>query len=255
MDFFIQSFSEISRYYDPIVKLFGEHGSWLSDITIGSVIVRLLLSILCGGLLGAERAVKRHAAGFRTYILVAVGAAIGGFTNQFIYEAFPGSDAGRIGAGIVTGIGFLGAGTILVTSRNKIKGLTTAAALWSCGCMGLAIGHGFYTLGLASGIIIFLILSVTPPIENYFIDRARSFTLHVELDQRTNLKDLINYLRNNNYAISNVEHNLAYASSGLSVYSISVIAPYIKGKKAITQKEVCKKINELPYVNYAEVLL
>lgn len=248
-------FTEINRMVDPLVKLLGENGSWLSEITFSSVIIRLLLAILCGGVLGAERAMKRHAAGFRTYILVAVGAAIAGFTNQFINESFPTSDVGRIGAGVVTGIGFLGAGTILVTSRNKIKGLTTAAALWACGCMGLAIGHGFYTLGLAASIIIFLILSVTPPIENYFIDRARSFTLHVELDARTNLKDLINYLRANSYTITNVEHNLAYASSGLSVYTISLVAPYIKGKRAVSQQIICSMVNDLPYVNYAEVLL
>ncbi|MCI5745888.1 MAG: MgtC/SapB family protein [Erysipelotrichaceae bacterium] len=228
---------------------------WLSEITFGSIFVRLILSILCGGVLGAERAMKRHAAGFRTYILVAVGAAIGGFTNQFIYEAFDTGDVARIANGVVTGIGFLGAGTILVTSRNKIKGLTTAAALWACGCMGLSIGHGFYTLGLAAGLIIFLILSVTPPIENFFIDHARSFTLHVELNARTDLKLLINYLREHGYSISNVEHNIAYASSGLSVYSISLILPENKGKKALSQTQVCNQIKELEYVNYAEILL
>ena len=240
---------------DPIVKFLGDNWTWLSDITIGSVLVRLLLAILCGGALGAERATKRHAAGFRTYILVAVGAAIGAFTNQFIREYFTNSDAGRIGAGIVTGIGFLGAGTIMVTSRNKIKGLTTAAALWACGCMGLAIGHGFYTLGITAAIIIFLVLTITPPIENYFIDRARSFTIYVELNEKQDLKNLINYLRANNYNITNVEHNLAYESTGLSVYSISLVAPYIKGQRAVSQKAICAIINDLPYVNHAEVLL
>ena len=120
---------------------------------------------------------------------------------------------------------------------------------------GLAIGHGFYTLGITASFIIFLILSVTPPIENYFIDRARVFTLHVELNARTNLKELINYLRANSYQITNVEHNLAYASTGLSVYSVTLVAPYIKGMRAISQKAICAAINELEYVNHAEVLL
>lgn len=253
MDLLLVTLADAERFVDPIVKLL--NANWLSEITIGSVLIRLALAILFGGVLGAERAMKRHAAGFRTYILVAVGAAIGAFTNQFIHECFGNSDAGRIGAGIVTGIGFLGAGTILVTSRNQIKGLTTAAALWACGCMGIAIGHGFYTLGIAATIIIFLVLSVTPPIENYFIDKARSFTIHVELDANTNLKDLVNYLRTNNYKIANVEINAAYASSGLSVYSISLVAPYVKGQKAASQKTICAMINELPYVNHVEVLL
>ena len=117
---FLNFLAEGSQYVDPIVKLFGQGASWLSTITIGSVIVRLLLAILCGGTLGAERAMKRHAAGFRTYILVAVGAAIAGFTNEFISLAYPASDVGRIGNGVVTGIGFLGAGTILVTFPSII---------------------------------------------------------------------------------------------------------------------------------------
>ena len=247
--------AELNRFVDPLVKLLGEGWSWLAEISLGSVIIRLMLAIFCGGFLGVERAMKRQAAGFRTYVLVALGACIAGFTNQFLAEYFTASDAGRIGNGVVTGIGFLGAGTILVTSRNKIKGLTTAAALWACGCMGLSIGHGFYSLGLAAGLIIFFVLSFTPALEKYFIDRARAFSIHVELDARTNLKDLISYLRSNSYQIVNVEHNLAYASSGLSVYSISLVAPTIKGKRTISQKVICSMINELPYVNHVEVLI
>ena len=246
---------EMNRYMDPIIKLLGKWGEELAGVSIWSVLVRLGLAILCGGVLGAERAVKRHAAGFRTYILVSLGAAIAGFTNQFIYECFPSSDVGRLGNGVVTGIGFLGAGTILVTSRSKIKGLTTAAGLWACGCMGLAIGHGFYTIGIVAGVIIFAVLSLITPIENYFIDRARLFTIHVELNSRPDLKQLINYLRSKGFSISNVEHNLAYASSGLSVYSISLLAPYIKGQKAMSHTVICSMINELDYVNHAEVLL
>lgn len=248
------NFSLLTVIADPILKLIGDKAQWLSDVTVGSVILRLLCAIICGGFIGAQRATKRHAAGFRTYILVAVGAAIAGFTNQYISELFPASDVGRIGNGVVTGIGFLGAGTILVTSRNQIKGLTTAAALWASGCMGLCIGHGFYTLGLIASIVIFFILSFTSPIENYFTDRARVFTLHVELNARTNLKDLITYLRENSYKIVNVEHNIAYASSGLSVYTIHVYAPKVKGQKRISQQAICSWINELEYVNFAEII-
>jgi putative Mg2+ transporter-C (MgtC) family protein len=246
-------FVEMNRYIDPLIKLLGNFGEQLAGVSIWSVLVRLLLAIFFGGLIGAERASKRQAAGFRTYILVAIGAAIAGFTNQFIYECFPSSDVGRLGNGVVTGIGFLGAGTILVTSRSKIKGLTTAAGLWACGCMGLCIGHGFYTLGLIAGSLIFIVLSIITPIENYFTDRARAFTIHVELHSRPNLKDLINYLRDRGFSVSNIEHNLAYASSGLSVYSISLICPEVKRNKSASHQVICKMINELEYVNYAEV--
>lgn len=246
-------FVEMNRNIDPIVKLFGNFAEQLSGVSIISVILRLFLAILFGGLIGAERASKRQAAGFRTYILVAIGACIAGFTNQFIYECYPSSDVGRLGNGVVTGIGFLGAGTILVTSRSKIRGLTTAAGLWACGCMGLCLGHGFYTLGLIAGVSIYIVLSIITPIENYFTDRARAFTIHVELNSRPNLKELITYLREKGFYVSNVEHNLAYASSGLSVYSISLISPAIKKQKSISHKVICEMINDLEYVNHAEV--
>lgn len=239
---------------DPLLNLLGDKVSWLQSITIGSVIIRLLLATLCGGLIGAQRATRRHAAGFRTYILVSLGAAIAGFTNQFIAEISADTDIGRIGNGVVTGIGFLGAGTILVTSRNQIKGLTTAAALWASGCMGLCIGHGFYTLGVLASVLIFVILTFTSPIENYFIDRASVLTIHVELDARTNLKDLVTFLRDNGFSIRNVEHNIAYASSGLSVYTIIISNPKQKGKKRLSQKDICHLINELEYVNFAEIM-
>jgi len=246
-------FYVLDLYADPIVKLL--NSDWLANITVGSIIVRLLIAIICGGILGAERAVKRHAAGFRTYILVAVGAAIAGLANQFIIDFFGSGDGARLGAQVISGIGFLCAGTILVTSRSQIKGLTTAAGLWACGVMGLAAGLGFYTLALISCVIIFLILSILPPIEDYFIERSRAFTLHVELESRPNLKELVNYLRNEGYQVTNVEHNVAYASSGLSVYTLSVSEPFSKEKKTIkTHKEVAAKIEELPYVNHAEIL-
>lgn len=246
--------SSVNLYADPIVKLLGQGWEWLSTVSFGSVIIRLIIAIMCGGFLGAERAMKRQAAGFRTYILVAIGAAVAGFTNQFIAEIYGETDVGRLGNGVVTGIGFLGAGTILVTSRNKIRGLTTAAALWACGTMGLAIGHGFYTIGILASIIIFIVLSITQPIENYFLDRTLTFTIHVELNARTNLKDLITYFRENSYKVTNVEHNIAYASSGLSVYTIALTKPKFKGQKPISHQAVCLLVNELPYVNHVEIL-
>lgn len=98
--------SILNYVIDPIVKLLGSKFSWLSSISFGSIAIRLLLAVLCGGILGAERTTKRQTAGFRTYILVAIGAAVAGFTNQFISELYEGTDAGRFGNGVVTGIGF-----------------------------------------------------------------------------------------------------------------------------------------------------
>ncbi len=114
------------------------------DFNCISITVRLALSLLCGGVLGFERERKGRAAGFRTYMLVCMGATLVMLTNQYIHDYTGTGDIARLGAQVISGIGFLGAGTIIVTGRNHIKGLTTAAGLWASACIGLAIGIGFY---------------------------------------------------------------------------------------------------------------
>ena len=243
-------FLEINRFIDPIVRLLGENFIWLSELTIGSIIVRLALVILFSGIIGIERASKKHEAGLRTYVLVCVGAAVAMLTNQFIFEAFGTGDVGRIAAQVISGIGFLGAGTILITSRNQIKGLTTAACLWACACMGLAIGIGFYTLTIVGFILIIIVLVLLNPLEKYFLKFVSTYSIHIELLSRTDLKDLINLSRKMNMKILSIERNAAYANSGLSVYTISF--------KKITKNEenshFIQTIKDLPYVNYVEEL-
>ena len=109
-----------------------------------SIVIRLLAATLCGGLLGMERERKKRPAGLRTYILVCMGAALVIMTNIYITDLYGTGDPTRLAAQVVSGIGFLGAGTIIVTTRNRVRGLTTAAGLWASACMGIAIGAGFY---------------------------------------------------------------------------------------------------------------
>ena len=115
----------------------------LRDITLASVAFRLILSTLCGGIVGMEREFKRRSAGFRTHILICLGAAMTTLTSEFwlVYMRYY-LDAARLGAGVVAGMGFIGAGTIIVTRRQRVKGLTTAAGLWTVAVVGLAIGAG-----------------------------------------------------------------------------------------------------------------
>lgn len=236
----------IITFIDPIVKLIGD---WLAEINIWSICVRLLLAVFCGGLIGVERATKKHAAGFRTYILVCVGSAIAMLTNQFIFQQFGSGDASRLGAQVISGIGFLGAGTILVTSRNQIRGLTTAAGLWACACLGLAIGIGFYTLAIASLVLIVLALTFFTYFEDFFNNRSKTMQLHLELDTRTNLKDFVHYIRENKMKIYSIEHNPAYSSSGLSVYTVSI---ELDKKDKKEHKHIINEIAKLEYVNYVE---
>lgn len=240
----------INRFVDPIVKALGENFVWLSELTLGSVLIRLLLIVLFSGIIGLERAAKRHEAGLRTYILVSLGSGVAMITNQFIYESFHG-DAGRIAAQVVSGIGFLGAGTILITSRSQIKGLTTAAGLWACACMGIATGAGCYTLSIIGFTLIILVIFILPPFEKKLTKYSNTFRLHIELEARTNLKDLITYARQNEMKIQTIERNPAYANSGLSVYTV-----YLKriSKKKVKHIDIINEIKALPYVNFVDDL-
>ena len=128
---------------------------WLLEPTLLTMIIRMVLALLCAGLIGYERNTHGAAAGLRTHILVCVGAALAMSTGQFAAILYSGVDASRIGAQVISGISFLGAGSIIVTRSSHIQGLTTAAGLWASACIGLAIGIGFYEGALVGTAAVF----------------------------------------------------------------------------------------------------
>ena len=132
----------------------------IREVTYLAVALRIFAAVVIGGLLGLERGMKNRAAGLRTYMLVCVGACVIMLTNQYIYQTYGSGDPVRMGAQVVSGIGFLGAGTIIVTRRNQIKGLTTAAGLWASAGVGLALGIGFYEAAVTGAVAIFIIMTL-----------------------------------------------------------------------------------------------
>ena len=152
-------------------------------ILLGNTTLRLLLAICIGGGIGWERARSHHPAGVRTHMLVTIGAAVIMLLGSQTVGEFVGtanSDPARLGAQVISGIGFLGAGTILVTGRQEVKGLTTAAGLWASACMGLAIGAGFYECVVLCTVLIFLCMRFLPAFENYLVEKARFINIYVE---------------------------------------------------------------------------
>lgn len=233
---------------DPIAEVLG---AWSQEVGIGSIIWRICLAILLSFILGIERSARNQAAGVRTFILVTLGSTIAMMTNQFIFETFETGDASRLGAQVISGIGFLGAGTIMVTSRSQIRGLTTAAGLWASACMGLAVGVGFYTLAIIGTISIFLVFTILQSLESYLKDISKSFTIYVELNNCQDLKKLINYIRNSNIVIQRVEMNQAYKESGLAVYTIFLYNKN-KGLNNMRHVAILNGLRKLEYVNYVE---
>ena len=147
----------------------------LREVTYLAVFLRIFVAFLLGGLLGMERGLKQRPAGLRTYMLVCVGACIIMLTNQYIFQVFKAGDPVRMGAQVVSGIGFLGAGTIIVTKHSQIKGLTTAAGLWASAAVGLATGIGFYEAAIAGALIIFVTLTVLARLDRQLHRKARHF--------------------------------------------------------------------------------
>ncbi len=224
---------------------------WMYDINLASITLRLTLALLFGGAVGLERGANKHQAGLRTHILVCIGAALAMLTNSYIFETIaPMSDPGRLGAQVISGIGFLGAGLILVTSRNKVKGLTTAAGLWASACIGLALGIGFYSGAIIAGVFVFIVLAALPKVEVYFYNRSRLMELFIEVDSMTNMREFLSSVRSHNILITETHVNKSetIVSEGYSLH-LSIRIP-----KKITHIEVIELLSALPGVFLVEEL-
>lgn len=177
----------------------------LQSINFLSISVRILLSVLIGGALGFERERKRQPAGFRTYILVCLGATLVMMTNQYIFETFHTGDVSRLGAQVISGIGFLGAGTIIITGRNQVRGLTTAAGLWAAACLGLSIGIGFYEGGIIGGLTIFFVMTILHKFDEKVRKKSKQMDLYLEFDTPLGLGAFLNVAKEKNMEISDIQ--------------------------------------------------
>jgi putative Mg2+ transporter-C (MgtC) family protein len=192
-----------------------------NSLTVWEVFIRLVLCVLVGGVIGLERGTHGHTAGFRTHILVCVGAALAMMTNQYIVLYLGvGSDMARLGAQVITGVGFLGVGTIIVTGRHRIKGLTTAAGLWASACLGLAIGIGFYFGAVLAAILIFMALAILPRMEGYFYEKSRIIDLYAEIYSAGALKGFKNHAMEAGISVCNVHlsHDAPMTANAVSLY-------------------------------------
>ena len=168
----------------------------LRDITFASIALRMVMSFLCGGLIGLEREYKRRAAGFRTHILICLGAAITTMTSQYLALVMGFStDMGRLGAQVIAGIGFIGAGSILVTRRQRVKGLTTAAGLWAAAIIGLCFGAGFFEGGVIATVLILLAELLFSRVETAVIYRIPEINLSVECPEKSGLDAVLQLLQ------------------------------------------------------------
>ena len=186
----------------------------LSEYNWISVLFRLFCAVICGGVIGFDRGRKRRPAGFRTHMIVCLGAALTMLISQHMFWRGYTTDLSRLGAQVVSGIGFLGAGTIIVTGRHQIKGLTTAAGLWASACMGLAIGAGFYFGALVGFALILLTMTLLSLIESRLIAAARNMNIYVEYSHSADVGVIIDGVKKLDVKIFDIEIRREKASEG-----------------------------------------
>ena len=174
------------------------------DLDFLSVIVKVVVVLVCGMAIGLERSAKNRPAGFRTHVLVCLGSAMAAMSGQYIFQVLnlP-TDITRISAQVITGLGFIGAGTILITKKQTIKGLTTAAGLWTTGIIGLGIGCGYFEIALIGTVIVLLIETLFAKIATK-VTTNPEFAIEVLYGEKDSLDDVLRFCKDRRLSIVNL---------------------------------------------------
>ena len=221
---------------------------YLTEINVVTVIIRLVLAMIVGGTIGLERGKHGRAAGMRTYILVCLGSTlasmIGLFANEFLGFT---NDPLRIAAQVISGIGFLGVGTIMIKGRFQITGLTTAAGLWTVGAIGLALGVGFYSAALIAFVLAVLTVTIVHSLEYKINKRHRRFGIYVEINSNLSVRKTIDHLAGN-YVITDVQ--VTSPRSGTSG-NVGIEANVLNRDLSIIPEDVIRSLEELEQVVFA----
>lgn len=233
--------------HDLLANLFG---TWSMELTLGAILLRVGLSVLFSAIIGCERSSKRHSAGLRTFILVSIAGVSAMLVDQWLMEG--GADFPVLSAAVALGMATLSGNSILFSSRNQIKGLTTSVGLWCCGILGVVLGAGLYTPALVLFLVLLCSMSGLPVLEKHLKDRSNHFEVHLELKNKGDLADFVATIRALGIRIDDIESNPAYIGSGLSVFSVSFTVTGAELKKYKKHEEIIEALRSLEYVYYIE---
>lgn len=232
---------------DFFADLFGE---WSKTVNIGSVAFKIALAVIFAAVLGCERAKNRHAAGLRTFIVVALASTVVAIADLFLIGAynvtFP-----FLSSATVIGIAVISTNTILFSSKNQLKGLTTSVGLWAVSIISVILGLGLYTVALFAFLVLMFSLTVFTKLEQITKDKSNHFEVHLELKGRNLLQEFTATIREFGLKIDNIEINPAYANTGLGVYTMALTVADKELKKK-SHKEIVKALSALDCVSYVE---
>ncbi len=233
---------------DPIADLLGE---WARGVNVYAVLLRITLSLVLAAIIGCERSSKRHAAGLRTFMLVSFASTVAMLLDLH-WRTLYGINFCLLSAASVIAIAIITVNSVLFSSRNQIKGLTTSVGLWACGILGLAIGAGFYTVTLLAFLALLCCLLLFPHFESYLKNRSNHFEVHLELKNIGYLQNFVTTIRELGMTIDDIEWNSAYLNSGLSVYSVSISISSRELRKYKSHKEIIDALASLEYIYHIE---
>lgn len=221
----------------------------LEEFTTFSVTLRMLLATIFGGLIGLERGSKGRAAGLRTFALVSLGASVAMITNEYLaIKTGHSGDPSRMAAQVISGIGFLGAGMIIVTGRKHVIGLTTASGLWTTATMGIAIGAGFIWGGIISFFFIFVTIRALQYVSRRQEEFNRHFEIYIEVEGRKGYAGLISYIHNHNYRIYSIEKK---KQKPIFDDDIGFIIE-MDLRKRVSHQIIMKELHEIEFIHYIE---
>jgi putative Mg2+ transporter-C (MgtC) family protein len=223
--------------------------TYLREFNTVSAVLRLIVAVLLSGLIGIERSKSGRAAGLRTHILVCLGAAIASMTGLYINAMYNTGDVSRIAAQVVSGISFLGAGTILVRNKSTVTGLTTAACIWAVGTIGIAIGYGFYEVALIGTALILFINHVLNRIDKKIRHNMKDMSLYIEFINVKLLNSTLDAIKNIGIELDMIELTKAKTDllEGIGAEMI------VQVSKKQNEHDLIEKINNLPNVHFAIV--
>ncbi|MDD6282699.1 MAG: MgtC/SapB family protein [Oribacterium sp.] len=225
----------------------------LRDLTFASIALRMLLSVVCGGLVGLEREYKRRSAGFRTHILICLGASMTTLTGQYLglYMHYY-TDMARLGSQVIAGIGFIGAGTIITTQQHQVKGLTTAAGLWVSAIIGLAFGAGFFEGGLITTVLVLIAEIYLSHLEFWIRANAPDITLFIQYDNASTFNKIIQYLHEHDLSVLNTEITRQESPEGEESKMCAILSVALNRANPVSR--VVHEINQITGVGSVEEL-
>ena len=223
--------------------------NWFSLSELGESAFRILMALIVGGIIGLERGRQGRAAGMRTHILVCLGATLTSMTGVYAYEILGfGNDPLRIAAQVISGIGFLGVGTILIKGRFQITGLTTAAGIWCAATIGIALGIGYYEGALVTFLAAVTAVTIMHRLDYRMTRRHSRFGIYVEIVSAEKVRETVNYM-SEKYRITDVQ--ITPPRSGTDKYVGIEANVHPSGNTYPTPKEVSADIEQLENVVFA----